>query len=319
MRAGGDLRYGARALHRGRSLAASAATAGRYAPTADSQWKVNPRAIVSHVAAGLAALLGCEAPQVSNSRSNPTSGYDGSGGSPVDPVRADAGSFVLPDAGPIAPDMKPTAECGRLMAVVRDFRASHPDFEKQSLNVARLFPGVVRPELGPDNKPVYAHPGPTATTSGPLNFDQWYRDVPGANLRFDVPLMLTQQRPGVFAYDNQAFFPVDRRGWPNEERFGHNFHFTTEIHTTFRYKGGEQFTFTGDDDVFVFINRRLALDLGGLHPTLSQTVNLDAQAATLGLAVGGSYPLDVFHAERHTTQSTFRIETSIECLTVSVE
>jgi fibro-slime domain-containing protein len=34
------------------------------------------------------------------------------------------------------------------------------------------------------------------------------------------------------------------------------------------------------------------------------------------LTVGGTYPLDVFHAERHTDRSNFRIETSIECLQV---
>jgi fibro-slime domain-containing protein len=31
------------------------------------------------------------------------------------------------------------------------------------------------------------------------------------------------------------------------------------------------------------------------------------------------YPLDVFHAERHTSQSNFRIETSIDCLVVEVD
>jgi fibro-slime domain-containing protein len=32
---------------------------------------------------------------------------------------------------------------------------------------------------------------------------------------------------------------------------------------------------------------------------------------SLGLTVGVTYPLDVFHAERHTTQSNFRIDTTI--------
>ena len=37
----------------------------------------------------------------------------------------------------------------------------------------------------------------------------------------------------------------------------------------------------------------------------------DDLAEPLGLEIGSSYPLDIFHAERHTTMSTFRIETSI--------
>ena len=240
---------------------------------------------------------------------------------PINPARVDSGSvIVLPEAGPPTTiDAASSAECGRLTAIVRDFRSNHPDFENQSLNVARLFTGLVLPELDGEGKPVYAHPGPTASTSGPAAFRQWYRDVPGINLRFEVPLQLVPQGPGLHVYDNQQFFPIDKQGWPADERLGHNFHFTTELHTTFRYKTGQRFTFTGDDDVFVFINRRLALDLGGLHPTLSETVDLDAQAAALGLAVGGLYALDVFHAERFTVRSTFRIETSIDCLQPPVE
>jgi fibro-slime domain-containing protein len=100
------------------------------------------------------------------------------------------------------------------------------------------------------------------------------------------------------------------------EGFAHNFHFTTEIHTRFEYQGGETFTFTGDDDLWLFINGRLAIDLGGLHPSLSATVDLDAQAATLGITPGHEYAMDIFHAERHTDASNFRIETTIECIVV---
>ena len=263
-----------------------------------------------------AALAGCTGPVVRPADSERTDGprAETSGPPPAAPP-LDAASFTVPEVPPAAPptDSAP-AECGRLVATVRDFRSAHADFEKQNLNVARLFPGLVRPELGADGKPVHAAAGPTAATSGPANFDQWYRDVPGVNLRFEVMLPLTESSPGLFVHDDQTFFPIDGRGWPNDERFGHNFHFTTEIHTQFRYRGGERFTFTGDDDVFVFINRKLALDLGGLHPTLSATVDLDAQAGPLGLTAGQMVALDVFHAERHTTQSTFRIETSIDCL-----
>jgi fibro-slime domain-containing protein len=87
----------------------------------------------------------------------------------------------------------------------------------------------------------------------------------------------------------------------------HIHHFTTEIHTVFTYMGGESFTFTGDDDVWVFINKKLVIDIGGVHGNSPGSVNLD----NLGLTMGINYPLDVFHAERHTTQSNFRIDTTI--------
>jgi fibro-slime domain-containing protein len=52
-------------------------------------------------------------------------------------------------------------------------------------------------------------------------------------------------------------------------------------------------------------------------PQLEDTVDLDAQAAKLGITVGGnSYSMDIFHAERHTDKSNFRIDTSIECFII---
>ncbi|MBK8266358.1 MAG: fibro-slime domain-containing protein [Nannocystis sp.] len=84
-------------------------------------------------------------------------------------------------------------------------------------------------------------------------------------------------------------------------------HLTTEIHSFFQYSGGETFTFQGDDDVWVFINKKLVIDLGGVHGVSTQSVNLDS----LGLEPGNVYPIEVFHAERHTVQSNFRIDTTI--------
>ena len=56
--------------------------------------------------------------------------------------------------------------------------------------------------------------------------------------------------------------------------------------------------------------------LGGLHPSLSQTIDLDTQAAALGIAPGNTYDMDIFHAERHTVNSNFRIETTIDCFVI---
>lgn len=199
---------------------------------------------------------------------------------------------------------------GLLEATVRDFQESHPDFEVYSGSVA--FTGIVEDDLGPDGRPVYAHNGSTAQTTGPTEFDQWYRDVDGVNQTFAINLMLTKGQNGVSIYSNNAFFPIDDMGFGNEGN-PHNFHFTTELHAAFDYRGGEIFTFTGDDDLWMFINGRLAIDLGGLHAELSATVDLDAMAGQLGIQTGERYAMDIFHAERHTTQSNFRIETTIDC------
>jgi fibro-slime domain-containing protein len=101
-------------------------------------------------------------------------------------------------------------------------------------------------------------------------------------------------------------------GFGNENN-PHNFHFTTEVRTEVTYLGGETFTFLGDDDLWMFINGFLVIDLGGTHGQLEATVSLDAEAMRIGLVIGETYPMDIFHAERHTSESNFRIVTTIEC------
>jgi len=87
----------------------------------------------------------------------------------------------------------------------------------------------------------------------------------------------------------------------------HNFGFTTEVRYFFQYRGGESLSFSGDDDVWIFINHALALDLGGLHTRTERTLMLDQGAAGLGLKVGGLYEIALFHAERHSAGSNFKL------------
>ena len=67
--------------------------------------------------------------------------------------------------------------------------------------------------------------------------------------------------------------------------------------------------------MFVYVNNQQVIDLGGIHNAETGTVNFDAQAASLGLTVGQTYNMDIFHAERHVTESHFRMQTKFECLT----
>jgi fibro-slime domain-containing protein len=201
----------------------------------------------------------------------------------------------------------------KLQTVVRDFRIDHPDFEIPNAGNA-IESGIVAGELGPDDKPVY-NGDPllgTRSTTGPDNFYQWYNDVPGVNLSAALALDLASStaNPALFVYEDTSFFPIDDQLFGNETN-RHNYHFTLEARTTFQYIGGEVFRFTGDDDMWVFINRRLAIDLGGLHTPRSASVDLDSLAGSHGLTPGGIYPLHFFFAERHTFESNFTIETSI--------
>jgi fibro-slime domain-containing protein len=230
------------------------------------------------------------------------------------PGTADAGNggagFI--DAAPLG-DAGASEDCSALAATVRDFRRTHPDFE--SFTRDEVYPGIVMHQLGADGTPVYAGQGPTPHTSGPAAFADWYHDVPGTNLAIPITIHLTKTPSETYVYDNDAFFPIDGQGFGNEG-FQHNYHFTTEIHTAFTYEGGERFTFRGDDDLWLFVNGRLAIDLGGLHQPASQTLDLDQRAGELGITPGHMYTMDIFHAERHTVASTFHIETTIDCFVI---
>jgi fibro-slime domain-containing protein len=137
-------------------------------------------------------------------------------------------------------------------------------------------------------------------------------DMSFANVVIPDVLPLTHIGNGMYRYANDFFFPIDGRGFGNEWHengaASHNYAFTMELKTTFTKVPGQIFFFSGDDDVWVFINNSLVMDLGGIHTRAQQQVNVDDIA---GLVDGNTYNFDFFYCERHSSDAEMTVMTNL--------
>jgi fibro-slime domain-containing protein len=220
---------------------------------------------------------------------------------------------------------KPTVKSLRGQLIGTEFQALIPDLANPGKTKwANMNPALFDASKG-DKKGTLTAGGTGNGFTTIEGFGQWYRDVSGVNASKVVPLALKRQpNSNRYVFDSAVDEPYKSAGgfFPiNGELYGNyannsagkmsNFHFTTEVETEFVYERGtgQVFTFTGDDDVWVFIDGKLVIDLGGVHAKKQQSLELDRLS---WLQDQKLCTLKVFHAERRTVESNFRIETTLK-------
>ncbi len=157
------------------------------------------------------------------------------------------------------------------------------------------------------------------------SFALWFEDQDGINVSAPLSITMIRRDDGVWFFDDEmdltyaargGFFPIDGKLFgnsaPSEGIPDHNFHFTVELHATFTWTAGTGrfLEVRSDDDLWVFINDELVIDLGGVHRAKNQYIDLER----LGLTDGATCRLDLFYADRHRMHAKLGIITNVRDL-----
>lgn len=150
--------------------------------------------------------------------------------------------------------------------------------------------------------------GSTGGIDSAQSFSSWFADRPGYNVSAVRPVMMLRGSDGVYSYSAADFHPIDGDMYGNGG-LAHNRGFTYAIDATFSYCKctGQFFEFTGDGEAWLYVDGKLAMDLGGVKVGASQYVEMDR----LGLTDGQEVTFKLFTAQRSTTSAGWGIKTNI--------
>jgi len=173
-------------------------------------------------------------------------------------------------------------------------------------------------------RPMPANPSPDKMCYGE-NLQSWFTD--GSHTKTFKEVMTLARKNGLYEIDSAGYLPLDK--YPDELTFGkensdnrnqqHNYGFTVAGSTEFKYvqANNDMFAFIGDDDMWVFIDGVLVMDLGGVHSALEGSFSINDIANARGWADNSIHSLNFFYVERQTVESNLRLRFNLTDLSSS--
>lgn len=186
--------------------------------------------------------------------------------------------------------------------------------------------GLVEYDLGEDHLPVFKA-GELLSNRGIGDAERWFKAVDGKSASYIGAIKMEYVAAGaVFSFTRDEFYPLDEAEFSKGDvvnKDGHNHLFTMGFAVPFTVLGSgeESFEVEADDDTFVFVGDKLAIDMGGIHDTMIgkfviqdngevYAASGDEELAYTGIRLtkDDDSIVRIFHADRDAEDSVFNMK-----------
>ena len=219
-------------------------------------------------------------------------------------------------------------ECVNLYDTARNETLKARQFEWSSCgyHYKDVEKGLVSYELNEEKYPVFTA-GKLTANRGLNKAERWYTAVEGRSANYLGTLGLKYEKEEAdFYFYRENFYPLDEVKFSEGDsvnKDGHNHLFTMNFAVPFTVLSGgsELFEITADDDTFVYVADKLAIDMGGTHDTMTGRFvihddgevyagvgNEDLAYTGIKLTEGEGSMVRIFHADRDADSSTFGVK-----------